>query len=82
MKERRLKMNNSKTEIMVIGSSNMIKSTKNEFDQVALFGDSTIMLSEKSRNLGFIFDQTLSLSNQINKAKQKAICGLTSKCIH
>ena len=76
MKERRLKMNNSKTEIMVIGSSNMIRSTKNEFDQGALFGDSTIMLSEKFRNLGFIFDQTLSLSNQINKAKQKAICGL------
>ena len=76
MKDRRLKMNASKTEIMVIGSSNNISSVRNELDQVVHFGNDTIMLSEKFRNLGFIFDQALSLSNQINKAKQKAICGL------
>ena len=76
MNDRRLKMNANKTEIMVIGNSNNIRSIKNDLGHEVPFGNSTITLSEKFRNLGFIFDQTLNLSNHINITKQKAICGL------
>ena len=76
MNDRRLKMNANKTEIMVISHSNNIRSIKNDLGHEVPFGNSTITLSEKFRNLGFIFDQTLSLSNHINITKQKAICGL------
>ena len=68
MKDRKLRMNAGKTKIMVIG--------RNELGQEVLFGNSTVTLSEKERNLGFIFDSNLSLANQISKVKQKAINGL------
>ena len=70
MKDRKLKMNAGKTKIMVIG--------RNELGQEVLFGNSTVTLSEKERNLGFIFDPNLSLANQISKVKQKAINGLVN----
>ena len=76
MKDRRLRMNPGKTEIMVIGNTSNIIEVGNEFNQTTNFGNSSVTLSEKVKNLGFVFDQTLSLNNQINKAKQKAICGL------
>ena len=76
MNDRRLKMNDSKSEIMIIGSLNNIRSVKNDFGHDVHFGNSTIKLSEKLRNLGFVFDQTLTLSNNVNITKQKAISGL------
>ena len=76
MKDRKLKMNAGKTKIMVIGSN--VRTIGNELGQEVLFGNSTVVLSEKERNLGFIFDSKLSLANQINKVKQKAINGLVN----
>ena len=76
MKDRKLKMNAGKTKIMVTGSN--IRSVGNEFGQEALIGDSRVAITEKEKNLGFVFDQTLSLVDQINKVKQKPISGLVN----
>ena len=76
MKDRKLKMNADKTKIMVIGSN--IRSIGNEFGQEALIGDSRVAITEKEKNLGFIFDRTLSLVDQISKVKQKSISGLVN----
>ena len=76
MNNRRLKMNPGKTEIIIIGSNNNVQSFRSEFGQVIQFGDTVLPLSEKIRNLGFIFDQHLTMADQINKVKRKAIGGL------
>ena len=76
MRSRKLKMNAGKTEIMIIGSTNNIQIAQSEFDHMVNFCDTTVVLSEKLKNLGFIFDQSLTLSNQINNVKRKAIGGL------
>ena len=74
MKDRKLKMNAGKTKIMVIRNNR--GSVSNVLGQEAFFGDSRVAVTEKEKNLGFVFDQTLSLVDQINKVKQKSISGL------
>ena len=74
MKDRKLKMNAGKTKIMVIRNNR--GTISNALGQEAFFGNSRVAITEKEKNLGFVFDQTLSLVNQINKVKQKSISGL------
>ena len=74
MKDRKLKMNADKTKIMIIRNNR--GTVRNVLGQEAFFGDSRVAITEKEKNLGFVFDQTLSLVDQINKVKQKSISGL------
>ena len=64
-----LKLNEEKTEVIELGLYESYIST------VAL-GDSSVQLSERAKNLGFHFDDQMSLSHQVNAITQKCFMNL------
>jgi hypothetical protein len=64
MIKKRLKLNENKTECMLVGTKVNISKFPG-FDSVQII-NSKVKLCNKVRDLGFIFDQELSLTNQIN----------------
>ena len=64
MTERKLKLNNSKTEIAIIKGN--LRSDKEEDFGVLNLGDAELIPVESVKNLGVIFDSTLSFRNHIN----------------
>ena len=63
MVENRLKMNNSKTEFLTIGSSQQLKKIEYDFLMV---GDTSVKVVDNARNLGAYFDSTLSMVQHID----------------
>ena len=74
MVSRKLKLNPEKTEIMVIGSRHHLSNL--ELSNSLSFLNSNVSFSNKLRNLGVIFDPNLTMKNQINHTKRKAIANL------
>ena len=74
MNDRRLKLNAGKTEVMVIGSRSKILNL--DLGSEIAFGSSIIPVSHSARNLGVILDENLTMRNQLNSARRKAIGGL------
>ena len=68
-----MKLNESKTELMVIGKSHVLK--KCELCVSLQFGSTTILPTECKgdswKSLGVKFDETLSMERQINSVKKK-----------
>ena len=77
MAENNLKLNDSKTEVMIIGNNHQV--TKVSFPPVTI-GCTTINPSERSsvRNIGVWMDQNLSMSCHIQKVCQSALIHLRS----
>ena len=57
----KLKINDSKTEILLITSSFL----KQSFDDLNMVGDSNIVSSNNARNLGVIFEKCMKLDYHI-----------------
>jgi len=74
MKSRKLKLNSGKTEIMLVGSSARL-AIFSDFHEIKI-GDSVVKLSNQVRSLGVIIDENLTLRQQINNTKKKAIFAL------
>lgn len=64
MTRRKLKLNDNKTEIMVI-NGNLRNSVRDDFGCLE-FGNSQLQPLESVRNLGVVFDKNLSFKNHIN----------------
>ena len=64
MQENFLKMNENKTELLEIGPY------QSQFKELKL-GESTISLVSKAKNLGFVFDDSLSMQAHISSVAQK-----------
>ena len=64
MKVKYLKLNGSKTEVMFIGSKSTLR--KVEHIKTINIGDESIKINTSAKNIGVIFDETLSLSLHIN----------------
>ena len=74
MHKKKLKLNASKTEVLLTGTpSNLIHYCN--FTEVNIDG-SAVKVSEKVRSLGVIFDKNISMTQQITEAKRKAIGNL------
>ena len=56
-------LNDSKTEVILIGSDHLLRKVQK---QKLVIGDEAIIPSEKARNIGAIFDETLSMNDHIN----------------
>ena len=63
MTRNRLKLNDEKTEVILLGSDDKRKATELRSIQVC---DSEIKIVEKVRNLGLIFDSSLSMVEHVN----------------
>ncbi len=64
-----LKLNDEKTELLILSS----KATRHTLSPPSLkIGDCTIEPSTKARNLGVIFDSTLSLEDHVNSICRKS----------
>ena len=63
MDKKRLKLNGSKTECMLIGTRRTILNF-NQFQKLVI-GDSEVQMSKMVKNLGFILDQHLTLREQV-----------------
>lgn len=66
-----LKLNNSKSEVILIGSPSTIASCKTLSSSV-LLGDTIIPFVSNVKNLGIIFDESLSFSDHINNCRRAA----------
>ncbi len=64
MTKNKLKLNDDKTEFMLIGTSYWL--SKVTFDSI-MIGDTNIKATNDARNLGIIFDKEMKLDTQINK---------------
>ncbi len=68
MSENRLKLNDDKTEFILIGSKYWLD--KLNFDSIKM-GNTTIKAVDKARNLGIIFDKEMGLDAQIKNVCKK-----------
>ena len=67
MGENKLQLNKSKTEVLVVGTEHKI--SKVEISKINLCGDE-VTIANKVRNLGVIFDSTLSMEHQISHLRK------------
>ena len=67
-----LKLNDSKTEVIIIGSPTLVNKVKVKIPRITL-GDSNITISSEVRNLGVLFDETLSFEKHIRKVANNCI---------
>ena len=58
-----LRLNDDKTEVLVIGSKSMLEKLPVKLLSV---GNDNIKISKSARNIGAFFDSSLSMSNQVN----------------
>ena len=69
MAENYLKLNDDKTEFVIIGSQHMLKKVETATIRV---GDHDIKPVSKARNIGTIFDCNMSMEAQVNKMVKSA----------
>ena len=62
MSKNKLKLNDDKTELLIVSSKNAQNKIKNKSIQI---GSSTISASSSVRNFGIYLDSTLSMENHI-----------------
>jgi hypothetical protein len=62
--ENHLKLNEQKTEFVVIGRKNLVKKLPKSLEIV--IGDATIQSSQSARNIGAMFDSELNMQSQVN----------------
>ena len=74
MKKKRLKLNENKTECILIGSRNSLDKNK-DFETIDINGV-PITLSKDIRDLGVIIDEELNMQMQINSVVKAANCQL------
>ena len=77
MKANKLKLNDSKTEFMVL-SSPYRRSHATLADSKITIGDNTIDSSGSARNLGVVFDSSMTMLNHITKVTQLSFMQLKS----
>jgi hypothetical protein len=70
MNENMLKLNDSKTEFMIIGKKSSLRKLPSE--RLIHMGDECIMATEKAKNIGVVFDSNLSMAAQINNVCRSA----------
>ena len=68
MSENRLKLNDDKTEFILIGSKYWL--SKLQFDSITI-GNANIKAVDKARNLGIIFDKEMGLIDQVKNVCKK-----------
>ena len=64
MHDNHLKLNDSKTEFMIVGSKHMLRQCDNI--SCMQIGDSSIHSSDKAKNIGVIIDENLTFVNHVN----------------
>ena len=69
MSKNKLKLNDDKTELLIVSSKNAQNKIQNKNIQI---GSSTISAPTNVRNLGIHLDSTLSMENHIKKMCQSA----------
>lgn len=69
MESNGLKLNDSKSEFLLVGSPHMLSKINSENCQIRI-GNSYVRVSNTVRNLGIIFDANLSLKNHITNLSQ------------
>jgi hypothetical protein len=62
--ENHLKLNEEKTEFLVIGRKNLVKKLPKSLEIIV--GDATIVASQSARNIGAMFDCQLNMESQVN----------------
>ena len=62
-------LNDNKTEVILIGSEHLLKNVES---QNLVIGDESITPSPKARNIGAMFDETLSMQNHIAQMSKGA----------
>ena len=70
MKDNFLKLNDDKTEFLLLGSPNQLSKIDIPFIKI---GDSQIMPSNQARNLGIIFDSSMSLKPHISNIVRSSV---------
>ncbi|HBK70682.1 MAG TPA: hypothetical protein DDZ39_03320, partial [Flavobacteriaceae bacterium] len=65
MKKKHLKINEKKTECIVFGSKRNIEIVKSVNNKISI-GKDLVQLKGCVKNIGFIFDENMTLNNQIN----------------
>ena len=73
MTTNKLKMNNDKTEIILCGNKNKLKSI--EIDNLNI-GDEFISFSSNVRNLGVLIDENLSFDNHVSYLRKICYCDI------
>ena len=63
MLQNHLKLNDSKTEFLIIGSSTQLGQLKNDTIRI---GDTTVRASETARNIGAIFDSSMTMKQHVS----------------
>ena len=70
MSQNQLKLNDSKTEFMVIGKKASVNKLPK--DKIIQIGDDRIKASDKARNIGVVLDTHLDMKSQINSVCRSA----------
>ena len=70
------KLNDDKTEFIIFSTRNSVGTF---FGKKLTFGDTTVEAGSKVRNLGVIFDQTMSMQQQVNTTAKS--CRYYLRCI-
>ena len=68
MLSNKLKLNDDKTEFLIIGSKNNLSHLTNKNLTI---GNTEIIATDSVRNLGVIFDKTLGLDQHINNVRKR-----------
>jgi hypothetical protein len=71
MMQNHLKLNDSKTEFLIIGSHAQLRQLSNDGIQI---GDTVVTASPSARNIGAIFDCTLSMKDHVNALCRSCYC--------
>ena len=70
-----LRLNHSKTEVLLVGTPALVKKSKSLFPSLTL-GGNTIIFSDCVRNLGVVFDEHLSFKPHIRNVSKSSLCFL------
>ena len=66
MESNMLKMNEDKTELMCVGSSQKVKNACSEISNGLMIGDNFLNFSDNVKNLGVVLDSSLSMEKHIS----------------
>ncbi len=74
MNENMLKLNDTKTEFMVIGKTSSLRKLPST--RQIIMGDECIVATENAKNIGAVFDSNLSMAAQIKSVCRSSYCQL------
>ena len=71
-----LKLNDSKTEYLVIGSRHTISKVSDVMKKSIKIGEEKIAMTSSARNIGVIMDSTLSMEEQVASVCRECYLGI------